>query len=390
MVICYQVIRGRVTRCALLLGVAVLFIFILALPTNADDGGATGSFTVSSAPVVSITSPANGLVTNNPTVTVSGTVFAAPALSEATLVVNGIRTTISVVNTAFSQSVTLIEGSNTIAVTATNESGDTGSSGVITVTLDTTAPTISLASPTPGLFVNTASLTVSGTIDDPSVTTATLTLNGADQILPVQARSFSRTVVLEDGDNTISVSAADTAGVTGTTGTIAVTLDTDAPAVTVTSPASGSTTNTSTVGVSGTVVNDPAIVEATLTLNGNSSTITVTDGAFSHSVTLVAGANTILVSATDGVNTGNSGTVSVTLDTTAPVLTVNLSDPADTILITVSSNEALQAPPTVSVNPAIDMTLVDTNEWTGTYNIPADGSYTVSISGTDEAGNTAS
>lgn len=338
---------------------------------------------------VTITTPSTGLVTNAASLPVSGTVD-DPAITEATLRLNGASQTLTVSGGEFGAIVTLSEGVNTIAVAATDELGNTGSSGVITATLDITAPTISLTSPTPGLFVNTASLTVSGTIDDPSVTTATLTLNGADEILPVQARSFSRTVVLKHGDNTISVSATDTAGNTGTTGTIAVTLDTDAPAVTVTSPASGSTTNTSTVGVSGTVVDDPAIVEATLTLNGNSSTITVTDGAFSHSVTLVAGANTILVSATDGVNTGNSGTVTVTLDTTAPVLTINLSHPADTILITVSSNEALQAPPTVSVNPAVDMTLVDTNEWTGTYNIPADGSYTVSISGTDEAGNTAS
>ena len=70
--------------------------------------------------------------------------------------------------------------------------------------------------------------------------------------------------------------------------------------------------------VEGTIDAIPEVTEATLTLNGNASTITVTDGEFSETVDLVDGENTIVVSATNVAGAGTSPTITVTLDTEAP------------------------------------------------------------------------
>jgi uncharacterized protein YfaP (DUF2135 family) len=360
--------------------------------------GTSGTITIevdTAKPTVSITSPSSGLVTKATSLAVSGTV--SDDITEATLVHNGVSRVIPVSSDRFGTTITLVEGTNTIVVTATHL-GNTGSSGVVTVTRDTSPPSISLTSPAPGLFVNTASLAVSGTVDDPGVTTATLTLNGIDEIIPVVARTFSRTVTnLNNGQNTIAVSASDRAGNIGTAGPITVHLYTDKPAVTIESPENGYLTNQSSINVSGTVTHDIAISSASLILNGSPRAISLTDNSFSQSVSLLSGINTIEVTATDDLgNMGRSGQITVTRDSTAPTLAVSLSDPTDTILITVRSNEPLRTPPTVTINPgaiAVDMTLVDVNKWTGTYPAAgtlAEGSYSVSISGTDRAGNATS
>ncbi|MFC2005263.1 S8 family serine peptidase, partial [Chloroflexota bacterium] len=72
-----------------------------------------------SKPGITITSPSEGLVTSNPSLSVSGTVVGA---TSATLWVNGIS--VATVNGSFTQGVTLLEGRNTVVVSgyATDES----------------------------------------------------------------------------------------------------------------------------------------------------------------------------------------------------------------------------------------------------------------------------
>ena len=93
-------------------------------------------------------------------------------------------------------------------------------------------------------------------------------------------------------------------------------------------------------------------------------------------------------------NVGTSGTITVTLDTTAPVLTIGLSDPTESTTIMVSSDKSLASVPTVLVGAtSVAMTSVAMNEWTGTYGSAAApiaaGDYIVTVTGTDEAGNQA-
>jgi len=356
-----------------------------------DDGniGRSGTKTVRVDPVkptITITSPVEGLVTNVALVTVEGNTGSA---ASATLRLNG--SSVATVSGAFSPSVTLTEGKNAIIVSGYAPGGSTdaflGTSGVRTVTLDTTAPEVKINSPAPGSLFNTARITVTGTIDDPLVTTANLTVGGAVQPpVPVVNGSFTQDITLVAGSNIITVSATDSLGTTGSATPVTVTLDTAAPRVTVTQPVNNLLTNVGGQVVAGTV-DDPSS-DLTLNVNGSSQTIALLpDGSFSQLVSLTTGANTITVSAFDGVNTGNSGIINVTLDVTAPDIKIALGDPTDSVIITVTSNEALAATPTIS-GIAVTMTPTGVNEWTGRFqSIVAGTSYTATASGTDAAGN---
>ena len=87
-------------------------------------------------PTLNVTSPAEGLVTNNATVTVKGTTNDATS-SPVTVKVNGTAVTVDASGN-FSTTVTLTEGSNTITVVATDSAGK-ATTVTRKVTLDTKA-----------------------------------------------------------------------------------------------------------------------------------------------------------------------------------------------------------------------------------------------------------
>jgi hypothetical protein len=112
------------------------------------------------------------------------------------------------------------------------------------------------------------------------------------------------------------------------------------------------------------------------------------------------------VIASDGAtppNIGTSGEITVTVDVTAPELTLGLSEPSDSISIMVTSDEALKQIPDVSVTgtrlsdnasigpAAVTLVRIGVNTWVGTYGSDTEtivnGDYTVTITGEDKAGN---
>jgi hypothetical protein len=96
------------------------------------------TFTVDTvAPVLNVTSPVDGSVTNTSTCTVSGTTNDATS-SPVTVTVNGASVTVNA-NGSFSKAITLSEGENTITIVATDAAGKT-TTVTRTVTLDTGAP----------------------------------------------------------------------------------------------------------------------------------------------------------------------------------------------------------------------------------------------------------
>ena len=119
-------------------------------------------------PTLNITSPADGLKTNNSALTVSGTTNDSTS-SPVTLTIklnSGNAEAITVgTNGAFSKALTLAQGDNTITLTARDQAGKTTT---ITrkVTLDTTAPVFSDIVITPNPVSVGAGFTVSVTITD--------------------------------------------------------------------------------------------------------------------------------------------------------------------------------------------------------------------------------
>jgi len=119
----------------------------------------------------------------------------------------------------------------------------------------------------------------------------------------------------------IKVSAVDIAGNESTTKVTYgyLKVDASAPVVVITSPATGTKTDQSTITVSGTVTKDAGesyTIDITLRLqNGVTSTSIVipiaNDGTFSVNVTLAEGKNSIIATATDAVGNYTSYTVTV-------------------------------------------------------------------------------
>jgi hypothetical protein len=262
-------------------------------------------------PLLTVSAPADGLLTNIASVSVTGTATDAGGIKSVT--VNGLPASVGA-GGAFSATVTLVAGLNTITVVAT-DTANNPTTVIRSVTLDQVAPVVTVAVPEAGLATNTGTFTFTGNVSD---VTATVTVNGLTVTVGAGG-AFSTNVTLVAGTNTITTVATDNAG-NPTTIIRSVTVDTVAPVLTVTAPVVGLVTGNATLAVTGTAT-DPGSGINTLTVNGLS--VPVVAGAFSTNVTLVAGSNTITVVATD--NAGNPATVtrSVTL-AVAPVLTVNI------------------------------------------------------------------
>lgn len=161
------------------------------------------------ATAVRILSPSRDAYLNLSPVVVRGTI-GDPSLN---ISVNGIQATKS--GTEFTASVPLIEGTNTLTAVASTPSG-ASSSDSLQVVLDTTAPRVTIASPTEGFRTTDASINVSGIVNDIVVGTvnplqASVTVNGF--AAQVANRTFSvGSLPLTLGANVIRAEGRDRAG----------------------------------------------------------------------------------------------------------------------------------------------------------------------------------
>lgn len=312
-------------------------------------------------PAVAITAPNDGVLVSSPTVTVTGS--ASDNVGLASLTVNGLPVTVT--NGAFRTTVGLAEGSNTIFAIATDTSG-LQSTATVAVTLDSTPPTLTVDSPTPGQPTNQATIAVTGSASDLNGI-ASVTVNGAS--IPLDGGRFNAPVVLTEGANTLTVAATDTAG-NQSQASIGVSRF-SLPAVTITGPADLSYLAATTVDVAGTV-SDPV---TSVVVNGVSAR--VSGASFTaRDVPLTEGGNIVTAAATD--TNGHTGTASINVvrDLTPPRVTID--DPIDgagviTPTVTVSG----------LVNDIVDGT-VNASEVTVTVNgrpaTVANRSYTVDVS----------
>lgn len=128
----------------------------------------------------------------------------------------------------------LSDGQNTITFQVTDNDGNVSELATTTFVVSTTAPSLTVNTPTEGLITNSNRLTVTGstipgsnavTIADVKVNNASVKLSGDS------TKTFSHEVTLTEGKNTITVVSTDSIG-KATTVTRHVTLDTKAPIIT--------------------------------------------------------------------------------------------------------------------------------------------------------------
>jgi len=181
------------------------------------------------------------------------------------------------------------------------------------IVVDIGGPTLSVTNPTAELCTSDSSVTVSGTVTD-DTEVAGVTVNGASVTLsptnnPNDAVevSFSTTVFLSSGSNSIAIVATDSSGKNASL-TSSVYQDSGSPVIGDWTPIDGASTADATITVQGTATDDNEIQG--IEVNGSSVTPVSTNNAsdpnevsFSTTVNLIDGDNIIEVEVSDNCNT---------------------------------------------------------------------------------------
>lgn len=201
------------------------------------------------APTITITQPTSGqyLATSTPTIqftVVDEANGSGVAISTLKITLDGTTYT----NTSNGVTVTTItngysvqfipsalsDGSHTLKVSVNDNDGNSATSSSISFTTDTVAPILNVTNPsTNGTYTSNSTLVVTGTASDSTSGTPTVTISvnsGTAQSVTVTNGSFSKSVTLQNGNNTIVVTATDKVGKV-TTITRTIILDSSTPVV---------------------------------------------------------------------------------------------------------------------------------------------------------------
>lgn len=197
------------------------------------------------APVITITSPTSGsyIISNQPTIqwTVTDDDSGVDD-STISITLDGTEYTSGITKTAitggyscsFTPASALSDGAHTASFAASDHDGNAATVKSTTFTVDTVPPVLSVTAPEDNSITNVAAVTVTGTTNDVTSSPVTLTvqLNSgeAEEVTVGQDGSFSKSLTLALGSNTITVVATDTAGKSSTV-TRTVTLDQSAPVI---------------------------------------------------------------------------------------------------------------------------------------------------------------
>jgi RHS repeat-associated protein len=266
---------------------------------------------------ITVTSPADGLITREARQTITGRLN-----KQGSLTING-ETVVVGPDKGFSHAVLLAEGLNTFELNAVGRSEETAQVS-IRLTLDTIAPQIAVISPADGLVTNLAAQTITGNLSED----AALTVNGRPVALGPNW-GFSQAVTLVEGLNSFEVTAVDRAGNTGRM-TLRLTLDTVPPQITHISPPDSFITGNPLQVLAGRLSET-----ASLTVNGQPASLGP-DNSYAFSTVLLEGVNAFELRATDGA--GNSGLVAVRLVLDRVPPQVVISSPVEGLL----TNQASQ------------------------------------------------
>ena len=298
-------------------------------------------------------------------------------------------------NGAFSTPVTFSDGEGTknIVVSQTDVAGNVGTDNRDFVK-DTIAPLVKITAPAAGTTAQTG-LTVSGTCE------AGLPVNLAGAGLsapgPVTCASgtWSAAITFSNGDGvkTITASQTDAAGNTGTDSRDFV-RDTTGPAIKITAPAAGTTSQTG-VTVVGTCT-DGYDVNVSGTGVAAPSTVSCGGGQFSANISFSNGDGTKAVTVAQTDEAGNTGTDSRNFvrDTTAPLVRITAPAANSNVGATMTISGTCEAGlPVQLAGPGIAMsgpvTCQAGGTFSGTISISAgDGAKTITATQTDAAGNT--
>jgi large repetitive protein len=403
---------------------------------QSDVGGNTGlssasTFAISdtTAPVVTLTQPANGSTLVTPTPSFAGVAGSAAgdSASVTVKVYAGSSASGTPVQTlsatrqadssyAVNASSALAEGTYTAQAEQQDAGGNTGSSSATTFTIsDATPPVVTLTQPGNGTTVSSATPTFSGVAGsaagDSSLVTVKVYAGSSASGTPVQTLSATRqadnsyavsaSAPLSSGTYTAQAAQQDVLGNTGTSSANTFTVpDAIAPVVTLTQPANGATVATQLptyAGSAGAAAGDSPTVTVRVYAGASASgtpvqTLSATrqaDNSYSVSGTVALAFGTYTARAEQQDASGNTGLSSANTftiaDATPPAVT--LTAPANGATLTTAlptfagvAGAAAGDLATVTVRIYAGASASGTPVQSRSVNRQADNSYTVSAS----------
>lgn len=277
-----------------------------------DDGQDT-------TPPVLTTSLEDGLQQQSALLVVAGTASDNESVASVTIenVSTGEMVTVAVSEGQYTGNVSLSFGSNQIRITALDTAGNAATLERQVERIDTTVPQLVLQgepveSSTAAMFALQGS--ASDGVDGTGIQAITVT-NARDPaaVIPVERSGdqFSASVPLGFGDNQITVTATDGAGLASTASKLVQRVDNIAPMLTLNNPAS-SVISAAQVQVSGHAADaETGIASVVISSDRGAGPVTVSagNGDFAADIQLSAGNNQILVVATD--HAGNTSSHSI-------------------------------------------------------------------------------
>lgn len=318
-----------ITGIALVAGTNVITV------TATDTAGNTATKTLTvtrdnTLPTVAITTPTSGptyLAGSSP-LSLAGTASDNVAVASVQWV-NGAANGTATGTTAWTASIPLTAGSNTITVTSTDTAGNVSATSTLTVTYDNGAPAVAITTNSGANFAtNLSPVSLAGTASDPQGIASVKWSNAATGGSGTAAAGWSTSVPLAIGGNAITITATDNAGNTSTA-LITVTLDTTVPTVTITGPTTSPTyvTTNGVISITGTTADNIGVASVSWSTDAavapNSGTATLGAGTFTiPTIDLAAGSQVITITALDTAGNSSTDTITVTRDNTNPTIAI--------------------------------------------------------------------
>ncbi len=385
----------------------------VATDTAGNVGASSVSVTIATtAPAISITTPANGAYVNGGTITVTANATDSVGVTGVQFELDGVNLGAAVTGAGPTYSISwntaaVTNGSHTLSAVATDAAGNTATAS-IPVTMNNTPPTVSMTSPASGSFVNGGTITVTANATDSvGVTGVQFKLDGTNlgAVITGAGPSYNltwNTSGVANGPHTLSAVATDAAG-NSSTATVPVTMDSTPPAVSITAPVSPAYVNGGIITVTATATDGVGVTGVQFELDGANLGAVITGAGPVYSVSwnaagIASGPHTLSAVAADTAKNTAASSVSVIMDTTPP--TVSLTAPTTgssvngTVTITANASDNAGINGVQFALDGVNLGSAVTGggpSYSYSWNTltAANGSHTLSAVAMDLAGNTA-
>jgi hypothetical protein len=302
----------------------------------------------------------------------------------------------------------LTQGQHVIIVEAVDESSNPNNSTAMYINIDTTAPTINVSNSTNNSWVNDPTPRINFTMNDNIDATLNYSVfvddasNGQSGANSSALPTYIDLTTLTNGTHTVIVEVLDEVGYRTNSTAVTISVDSVVPFANITSPVNGSWTSDGTPLISFNVSDNLASVLSYSVFvdgsaNGQSGYASNVTSTSLNLSSLANGSHSVIVMATDNAsNNYNSTALTISVDSVAPVSTINTqndtwtSDETPEINFTLTDNLASSISYVVYVDGSANgQSGYATNDSATLLSLSAltNGSHSIIVQATDNASN---